>query len=478
MTHGIEVTERSTALSAVIDVESAVVAIGAAPVNMVDDPLVNEPFLAMRSTEAQAALGYCLNWKKYGLCELMYVTSSLYDINNVIYINVLDPKKHRKELTEVTLPVKLLQAHLAQEGVFKDTLVVKAGETELVANTDYVAEFDTDGTILISLVDTGAGASATEITVSGIQLDPDALDWQDIVGTFDVQTGKETGSEVIRQIYSKFGIMPNLIIAPGWSQVPEVGVALATKAGQLNGVNRATAVLDLDTTKTKRYTDCKDVKEGSGFISEFAQCLWPQVKVGSQQLHYSSVMAPLTAYTDAQNDGVPVRSPSNIMFGITGLCLDDGTEVTLTMDQASAVNEMGVTTATRMNGWRTWGNYTCAYPGTNDPKDMWYCVRRMFNYEINHFILTYFPKVDSPLSRVLLESIIDSENYFIKALAAQNKWAGGNVEYIASENPATSILGGELRLNLDIAPFPPAQHIIGSLGYAVDTLTSSLAGGE
>ena len=63
-----------------------------------------------------------------------------------------------------------------------------------------------------------------------------------------------------------------------------------------------------------------------------------------------------TAYTDAINDDVPNLSPSNKMAKITGLVLDDGTEVTLDQNQANLLNSQGVITAINVNGWRTWGN--------------------------------------------------------------------------------------------------------------------------
>ena len=56
--------------------------------------------------------------------------------------------------------------------------------------------------------------------------------------------------------------------------------------------------------------------------------------------------------------------------------LDDGTEVILDQEQANVLNGVGVATAINANGYHLWGNNSCAYPATTDPKDRWFWVRR------------------------------------------------------------------------------------------------------
>jgi len=248
--HGIFIYEEATALT--IPKESSAglqVVIGTAPINMAEDPdaMVNVPILATSSTEAQARLGYSRNFKDFTLCQTMYITANVCVVSPVIYINVLDPKKHKKDLTETAVKVDEYQAMVEVEGILKKGIVVKAGENTLKENDDYTLAFNTDGYLVITLVAAGAGGSATELTVSGKMLDPSAVDKYDIIGAYDVSTGAESGMEVIRQIFPKLGMVPGILIAPGWSQEPEVGIALAAKAANINGVYKAMAFLDLDT---------------------------------------------------------------------------------------------------------------------------------------------------------------------------------------------------------------------------------------
>lgn len=220
----------------------------------------------------------------------------------------------------------------------------------------------------------------------------------------------------------------------------------------------------------------KKTKEDSGFTSAFCYPTWPCVKVGDYVFAMSAVVAALIAYTDASNDDVPSLSPSNEMLGVTGTCLADGTEVTLDQDQGSTVNTYGVATAINMNGWKLWGNYTGAFPSSGDAKDIWLAVRRMFNWHGNNFIQTYFEKVDDPMNHVLIESIIDSENIRCAAYAP-DKWAGAEMQYLASDNPITDTLAGKITFRQRIAPYTPAQEIDNILSYDTDMLKNALSGG-
>lgn len=476
--HGVFIREEATALTVPITGYSAVqVVIGTAPVNMLDNPAgaVNIPILATKATEAMEKLGYCTEFRKYTLCQTMYVTSNIYQVSPVIYINVLDPQKHKKALEETEVSVDALRAVVQAVGILREGLTVTAGETELTLLEDYTVDYDVNGYLAINLVAGSAGAGADKLSVTGYVLDPEAVTKEDIIGAYDPATGKETGMELIRQVYPKFGVVPSVALAPGYSQISEVGIALSAKMANINGVFKGIAILDLDTETARKYTDCKDVKENSGFTSEFCYPLWPCFQAGELILAASAVVGAMLAYVDAANDDVPYVSPSNKLMGITGTCLADGTEIIMDQDQASAINAFGITTAFNSNGWRLWGNYTGAYPAVTDAKDMWLPVRRMFNWHGNTFIQAYLSKVDDPMTPYLVESVVDSENIRCAAYAP-GKWAGASIEYTAEDNPDTDILAGKMTFRQHIAPYTPAQEIVNILSYDVSMLQMALTG--
>ena len=488
--HGVFITEEATAVTVPQESSAGLqVVIGTAPINMVDDPskVVNVPILANSASEAMASLGYSDEFDKYTLCQSMYATNNLYQVSPVVYINVLNPDTHKQALTEATVTVSDLQATVEDTGILKKNLVVKkpaathGGEaTTLTVDEDYTIEFDNNGYLVITLLASGAGATATSLQVSGYKLDPSAVTAADIIGAVNASTGAETGMEVIRQVYPKLGVVPGILLAPGWSKIPTVGIALQAKAVNINGVFNAVAFLDIPTDETsgaRKYTDVKTVKEKCGFTSEYTYNLWPCVKVGDKILAYSAVAAARTAYTDAEHEDVPSNSPSNKTLAITGTCLEDGTEVILDQNQGTTVNGYGVATAININGFRMWGNYTGAYPASGDAKDIWINVRRMFNWQGNTFILTYFDKVDDPMNYVLIENIVDSENIRCAAYAPTH-WAGARIEYLEADNPITDILAGKMTFRQHIAPYTPAETIDNILNYDTSMLQAALTGGE
>lgn len=480
--HGVRVLEQATGVVAPIEGTAGLqVVFGTAPVNLAADPyaVTNKPVIAYSWSEAVSQLGYSKDYAKYTLCESMYASFKLLGVAPVIFVNVLDPKVHKKDNEAATVKVENLQAVVKVPGILLDTVKVSvSGGDDLTVDTDYILGFNDDGHLVITLLASGTGAAATDLSVQSTSIDPTAVDADDIIGAS--ATGEEKGLEVLRQVYPKTGMTPGLIIAPGWSQNPDVGIVLAAKCEEINGYFTCEGFVDIDSSEDgcTAYTDLKEAKEDAGITSPHIMALWPCVAVGSQIFHYSAVMAALTAYIDANNDDVPSLSPSNKLVGITGTVLEDGTEVILDQVQANTVNSFGITTAINVNGWRTWGNNTAAYPATTDPKDRWFCCRRFFSWWGNSFILTYFQKVDDPMNTRLIESVVDSENIRGNAYVSAGKCAAAYIEYNEAENPVTDILNGKITFHQHLAPYVPAEDILNILEFDTDALQSALIGGE
>lgn len=480
--HGVRVSEQATSVVAPIEGTAGLqVVFGTAPINLAADPyaVTNTPVIAHTWAEAVSQLGYSEDFAKFTLCQSMYASFKLLAVAPVIFVNVLDPKVHKKANEAETVAVENLNATVKTTGILLDTVKVSVPDGDaLKPDTDYVLSFGADGSLIVTLLATGAAAEAESLVVESTSIDPTAVTADDIIGVS--ADGTEKGLEVIRQVYPKFGMTPGLIVAPGWSQIPDVGIVLAAKCEEINGYFSCEGFVDIDCSADGcvSYTDVKAAKEKAGISSPHIMALWPCLQVGSLIFHASAVFAALTAYTDATNDDVPNLSPSNRLVGITGTVLEDGTEVFLDQVQANAVNGCGVSTAINVNGWRTWGNNTAAYPSTTEPKDRWFCCRRFFSWWGNTFILTYFQKVDNPTNARLIESIVDSENIRGNAYVAAGKCAAARIEYNEAENPITDLLNGKITFHQHLAPYVPTEDIHNILEFDTDALQSALAGGN
>ena len=422
--HGVYTSEVATSLVAPIEgTAGLMVVVGTAPVNMLADPAgaVNKPLLVHSYKEAVEAVGYVPDFAKYTLCEAISAAFSVVSVAPMVLINVLDPAKHTTAIEDTPIQINDGVAVLEKVGALLDKLVVKAdGTTDLTAGEDYTTSWNEDGTLNIVVLPDGKGDEATSLTVSGSQLDPSKVKASDIVGGVDVSSGKETGLEVIRQVYPLLGMTPGILVAPRHSMDATVAAALQAKTKDINSVYKAVCVVDIksDTGGATRYTDVKTTKEAQAVSDPNAYAVWLYGKVGEVVYSGSILAAALTAYTDAVNDDTPNVSPSNKTIAISAACLPDGTEVVLDQEQANVVNSYGVATWLNMNGFRLWGNNTAAYPGNTDHKDRWFSVRRFLNWAANSFILTYFQKVDSPANKRLIEAIVDSENVRGNGVAA------------------------------------------------------------
>ena len=130
-----------------------------------------------------------------------------------------------------------------------------------------------------------------------------------------------------------------------------------------------------------------------------------------------------------------------------------------------------------MNGWKSWGNNSAAYPGTTDPKDRWFACRRFFSWWGNTFIQTYAQKVDDPANFRLIEDIVDSENIRGNAYVAEGRCAAAYISFNEEENQVTDLLNGRLTFHQHLSPYVPAEDIVNILEFDPDGLSRALNGG-
>ena len=108
---------------------------------------------------------------------------------------------------------------------------------------------------------------------------------------------------------------------------------------------------------------------------------------------------------------------------------------------------------------KAWGGRTACYPSNTDPKDCQESMRRFFNWYQAQFILTYFNKVDAPLTRRLVQTFLKSEQIKLDGYTAREIILGGSISFDETENPTTDLMDGILRFHLRITPPPAARDV-------------------
>ncbi len=480
--HGIYTSEQATSLVSMTQTDSGlIVAVGTAPVHLASAPVeANTPVLCYTYKEAVAALGYSDDWDKYTLCEMMKTHFALFNMAPIVLINVLDKTKNAHKTTQAKSFDITDGVVTVTDPMLIDTLEVKASSeaaTPYVLDTDYTAAYNEDGEVVITpIAGGGISTEATALYLSYTLLNPQGVANTDIVGGINITTGKAEGLELIDEVYPRFGIVPGIIVAPGWSHDTAVSAVMKAKEHNICGHFNAISICDIPTDTVKTYTQASAWKNNNNFADKDCLLCWPMLTLGGQKYHMSGQLASLMNYTDSRHDDIPYYSPSNKSLQADGACLEDGTEIFLNSSQAAYLNGQGIVTALNfIGGWKAWGNRTTAYPSNTDAKDNFVNNRRMFNWVGATLVTSFWAKIDEPTNKRLIETIVDSANIWLNGLTAKGALLGGRVEFREDENTTTDLMDGKLYFHVYMTPPAPARDIEFVQEYDPDYISTLFA---
>lgn len=476
--HGAAATETVTDVEDAQEASFGQAVIGTAPVHWLSDysGAINTPIKCESLADCSAKLGYSTDFEKYTLCQAMYTSfvsgAGGSTVKPVVFINVLDPEKHKKAVEETEYPINSGAVTIADD-VIVSSLVVKFDGAELIAGTDYVTEWN-GGELIITFTENKEGTAA----VSYDAADPSLVTAADIIGAYDSETEKRTGAELIKEIYPKLGVIPMLLLAPGWSENDTVGAALMMKAEEINGCYGAMALLDLDSEKSR--TRAAAIEEKKNRTCD-ANCimLYPKIKKGDYIISYSAYMAAQIMAQSLKTGGITCKSPSNKAIAAVGAVLSDGTPVYYDTEDGNELNAYGIVTIINRNGLYTWGNNTAAYPDATDPIKRWIMTRLAFRWIENDYIAYVTPYIDEDLNRSrLLASATDDYNIRLASYKAAGYIIDGRVTFNAADNPASKIVKGQVKVRTPLAANIPGEYIENEFSFDTDTLYNNITGGE
>lgn len=473
MNHGVYVSQQATSISTPVVAESGVpFVVGLAPVQAADNPAAaGVPVLCTSWSEAVEKLGYSDNWSTYTLCEFMYSHFKLFACQPVIFCNVLDIASAKETVAAADVTVSEHKAMLPVEAINDAALVIKAAGgtgSAYVSGTDYNAYYSGEH-LVVEMLSTGAAYDAEQVNIAYTKVKPADVANSDIASAM----------ENVELCLTSLGVVPDLLCAPGYSHQSTVAAAMTAKAGNINGLFTAKALVDIDcgAAGARSYSDVLNKKNANNLVDEDEIVCWPMLKLGDYKFHASTQLAGLMAQIDTDNGGCPYESPSNKGLQCDGMCLEDGTEVNLTLTQANYLNGIGVCTALNfMSGWVAWGNYTACYPSNTDVKDYFIPVSRMFSWVGNSLVKTFWSKLDKPMNRRLIDTVLDTANIWLNGLVGMGYLLGARVEMLDNENPLTNLMAGIIKLHVYMTPPSPAQEIDFVLEYDASYVTSALQG--
>ena len=99
----------------------------------------------------------------------------------------------------------------------------------------------------------------------------------------------------------------------------------------------------------------------------------------------------------------------------------------------------------------------------------------MFDWVSNTLVRSFWSKLDTPMNRRLIDTILDSANIWLNGLVGQGYLLGGRAEMIEAENPVTNLMQGIMKIHLYITPPSPAQEIDFTLEYDASYVEAAFA---
>ena len=468
--HGVYGMMKDAVIANADEAYTTVVAIGTLPVNLLSDStdLVGKP-IAMPDVSAKSRYGYSDDWEKFTLCEVMqaFLGAATGNIGGLYCINVLDPATH-KATSDTEVSVTFTDGI----GVITDDLAILSTiEVDGIAEGGVSASYDwSSGSITIKA--TGATGAKT-VTYRRVSLS--AVTATDIVNAV----------AAVDDLYPADGVISNILIAPGWSENVSVYGALVAKAQAINEHFIGFVLADIPTSSSSdTIEEAIAWKATNSYVSKYSKACWPCVKdVAGVVYHLSTLFAREMARNDTLNDGVPYATASNTSISGGGVCLADGTDVKMYLEDGNRLCEYGISTAVAWGGEiRLWGGHTAGYAYGSSKQEasaIFDTNIRMLAYIINQFQTSWVDEIDQPMTLALQETILFTEQAKLDGLVAQGALIGNpTISFIPSNNPESEIVQGAFTWDIVCTVTPQFKTARAVVAYSTDGFDVYITSGE
>lgn len=335
-----------------------------------------------------------------------------------------------------------------------DAATFPLNEPVLITNVQSaIAKAGTKGTLASSLQAIADQAKPVIVVVrvaEGSGDDAQAQTISNIIGTTDAN-GKYTGLKALLTAEAVTGVKPRILGVPGYDTL-EVATALAPICQKLRAFGYVSA------------WGCKTISEAIKYRENFSQrelmVIWPDF------LAWDTVAnASATAYATARALGLRAyidqsvgwhKTLSNVgVNGVTGISTPVFWDLQESGTDADLLNQSGVTTLIRKDGFRFWGNRTCS----DDPLFLFENYTRTAQVIADTMADAHMWAVDKPITATLIRDIIDGINAKFRELKSNGYIVDATCWFDESANDAETLKAGKLYIDYDYTPVPPLENL-------------------
>lgn len=312
----------------------------------------------------------------------------------------------------------------------------KAGKTGTLASTLKAIADQAKPITVVVRVEQGESEAETTTNIIG--------------GT--TEEGLKTGLQALLASQVQHGIKPRIIGAPGHDTLA-VANEIAVICQKLRAFGYVSAY------------DCKNISEAIKYRDNFGQrelmVVFPDFTswdntTNSESTAYATARA-LGLRAKLDNDIGWHKTLSNITVnGVTGISKDIYWDLQDPATDAGLLNEKGVTTLIRRDGFRFWGSRTCS----DDPLFAFESYTRTAQVLADTMAEGQMWAIDKPLTPSLARDIVETINAKLRSLVSQGYLLGGECWYDPTSNSQEELKDGKLTLDYDYTPVPPMENLM------------------
>lgn len=285
---------------------------------------------------------------------------------------------------------------------------------------------------------TGDGEEAQAQTISNI------------IGTTD-ENGKYTGLKALLTAKAVTGVKPRILGVPGLD-TQEVATALVSVAQKLRAFAYVSA------------WGCKTISDVIAYRENFSarelMIIWPEflgwdTTASATTTSYATAIA-LGLRAKIDNDTGWHKTLSNVGVNeVTGISASVFWDLQEKGTDADLLNEAGVTTLIRADGFRFWGNRNCS----DDPMFQFENYTRTAQVIADTMAEGHMWANDKPITATLIRDIIDGINAKFRELKSGGYIIDATCWFDEEANSKETLKAGKLFIDYDYTPVPPLEHL-------------------
>ncbi|QVB55269.1 phage tail sheath protein [Salmonella enterica] len=271
-----------------------------------------------------------------------------------------------------------------------------------------------------------------------------------IIGTTD-ENGKYTGLKALLTAKAVTGVKPRILGVPGLD-TQEVATALVSVAQKLRAFAYVSA------------WGCKTISDVIAYRENFSarelMIIWPEflgwdTTASATTTSFATAIA-LGLRAKIDNDTGWHKTLSNVGVNeVTGISASVFWDLQEKGTDADLLNEAGVTTLIRSDGFRFWGNRNCS----DDPLFQFENYTRTAQVIADTMAEGYMWANDKPITATLIRDIIDGINAKFRELKSGGYIIDATCWFDEEANSKESLKAGKLFIDYDYTPVPPLEHL-------------------